>query len=214
MRLLPPESLLTTGPVDHADWNYRPLLSTITRARFQLVCELLPEHPVRCLLELGYGSGIFLPELALHCEELHGIDVHDMAGEVGQRLARQQVSATLIQGSAAAMPYEDDFFDRVVCISSLEFVEEIEAAVDELVRVLALGGRVICVTPGHSPIVDLGLKLLTGESAKRDYGGRRERLQNAVTRRFDVRIARSWPPLVGRTVPLYVATEFVPHGKH
>jgi tRNA G46 methylase TrmB len=64
LSLLPPSALLRTGPVDHADWNYRPLIGTVQRIRFRLVCRLLGNGRFDRLLEIGYGSGVFMPELA------------------------------------------------------------------------------------------------------------------------------------------------------
>jgi hypothetical protein len=61
MRLMRRNLLVKTGPVDFAEWNSRPLLGWISRQRFRLVVSLLPKAPIVRLLEIGYGSGIFLP---------------------------------------------------------------------------------------------------------------------------------------------------------
>src|SRR4051794_3648318 len=106
-RLLPPEALIRTGPVDHADWNYRPVLGWIQQRRFALVEELLPAERIGKLLEIGYGSGVFMPELAARCEQLHGIDVHPRAEEVQSRLLEHGVKAQLASGSAECLPYDD-----------------------------------------------------------------------------------------------------------
>src|SRR4029078_12268937 len=74
--LLPEEVLVKTGPVDHADWNFRPVLGVIQRARFRLLLDLLGGERVDRLLEVGYGSGVFLPELARRCRSLYGVDIH------------------------------------------------------------------------------------------------------------------------------------------
>src|SRR5690606_26267525 len=79
LRLLPRGALVKTGTVDHADWNYRPVLGPISRIRFKLALALLPS-PSRRLLEVGYGSGIFMPELARTCEVLYGLDTHQLTG--------------------------------------------------------------------------------------------------------------------------------------
>jgi len=75
-RPLPEHDLRKTGPVDEADWNYRPVLNYISRQRFELVLELLDETPAHDLLEIGYGSGVFAPELARRTKSLWGIDIH------------------------------------------------------------------------------------------------------------------------------------------
>ena len=95
LQLLPPDALLHTGELDHADWNYRPVLGAIQRLRFTLVKSLLPEERVQRLLELGYGSGVFLTELARHCAELFGIDVHPCNQEIMRLLSRYGVRAQL-----------------------------------------------------------------------------------------------------------------------
>ena len=45
-----------------------------------------------------------------------------------------------IRHSARALPFDDDFFDVVTCMESLEFMPEPEAVLAELVRVLRPGG--------------------------------------------------------------------------
>lgn len=206
LKLLPPGVLLKTGEVDHADWNYRPLLGAISRTRFKFVISLLATEK-RCarLLEVGYGSGVFMPELARHCDELYGIDIHPMQEDVRQLLASFNVSAKLFSGSVAALPFESRFFDCVVAVSSLEFVADLDAACEEIKRVLKPSGRLIVVTPGHSPIVDLGLKVLTGESAKKDYGDGRHRLMTALMKSFEVERRLVAPALGSSIIHLYTA---------
>lgn len=205
LRLLPHELLIKTGPVDHADWNYRPILGTISRQRHRLCLRLMPRIEQARLLEIGYGSGIFLPELATRCTELHGIDIHPHAAQVAEQLARCQVFAQLRQGSAEDLPYESTSFDLVVALSALEFVPDPEKAAQEICRVLKPQGACILVTPGTSPLVDWGLRVLTGESAKSDYEGRRERLLPALLEHLEIEARRSFPPIIDRFVCLYTA---------
>lgn len=93
--LLPQDNLLKTGEVDHADWNYRPILGWIQRQRFNLIVSLLAKERVNRLLEVGYGSGVFMPELSDHCRELYGIDIHQKQASVNKVLAEFNVSAKL-----------------------------------------------------------------------------------------------------------------------
>lgn len=66
------------------------------------------------------------------------------------------------------------------------------------------------ITPGHSTIVDLGLKLLTGESAQKNYGQKRESLMDAVEEQFQVKDKRLFPPMGGRVVCLYTGLRLRP----
>src|SRR3981081_3067899 len=103
LRLLPEQALLTTGAVDHASWNYRPILGRIQRLRFDLVRSMLRGSRAHRLLEIGYGSGVFLPELARHADQLHGIDPHPFPDDVAQVLAQHGVQAKLVRGTATQM---------------------------------------------------------------------------------------------------------------
>jgi hypothetical protein len=55
-------------PVDHADWNYRPLI-----------------------FEIGYASGIFISALSAVATHLAGIDIHEKRREVQQILKQDGV---------------------------------------------------------------------------------------------------------------------------
>jgi 2-polyprenyl-3-methyl-5-hydroxy-6-metoxy-1,4-benzoquinol methylase len=199
LKLLPKSALVRTSEVDHPDWNYRPLLGAVQRLRFRMVRKLLADTGFDRLLEIGYGSGVFLPELARHCADLHGIDPHAQRAAVEDHLAEQGVPATLAQGSVEALPYGDGHFDCAVAISTLEYVPDIESACLELRRVLKPGGVLAVVTPGATKLWDLALRLSTGESPSQ-YADRRQQLQPTLRRHFDlvreVRVPTLSPPSV------------------
>jgi ubiquinone/menaquinone biosynthesis C-methylase UbiE len=210
MDLLPRESLVKTGPVDEADWVYRPVVGSIARLRFRMVLKLLGGHRYGRVLEIGYGSGVLLPALAGHCDELHGIDPHAMPEAVDQALARHGVSASLRTAEAESLPYPDAFFDAVVAVSALEFVTDLEQACSEIRRVLRPNGHFFFVTPGTSPVLDFGLKLLTGNDAKKDFGNRREIVLPVTRRHFAFERTLTAPPVLGLAVPLYRAVKCKP----
>lgn len=210
VELLPRELLVQTSPIDHADWNYRPLLGKLQRTRFQLVKSLLNRDPADHVLEVGYGSGVFFVELRKTFQRISGVDPHSMTKEVAESLTSVDIAADLQSGSVSKMSFADGSFDAVVAISALEYVEDIHDACREIIRVLRPQGYLVLVTPGKSPILDAGLKLLGGEDADSNYGGRREKLLNALNEHFSVdRIKRwPWPGLPWFTV--YRALRLVP----
>jgi SAM-dependent methyltransferase len=205
VELLPEQSLIRTGDLDQAAWNYHGFLGWASRRRIVMVDRLLRDLPVGRLLEVGYGSGVFLPALALHANELHGVDVHDKPGEVAAVLAAHGVDARLRTGSVTDLPYPDGAFDAVVAISILEFVDELDTACRELRRVLAPAGRLVVVTPGHSALLDAGLKILSGERAEDTFAGRRQRIQPTLARHFRVERTLALPPWAPGPARLYTA---------
>ena len=209
VELLPQESLVKTSGVDHADWNYRPFLGILQRTRFRLVASLLDGQHYAHILEIGYGSGVFFPHLNAICDELSGIDIHEFPDAVGEAIGKVGISAELLAGSAEKMGFDSNQFDCAVAVSALEYVEDIDAACAEIIRVLSDDGALVLVTPGQSAVLDAALRLVGGEDAEENYGDRRGKLETALQRHFSVVARRDWPANVpGLTV--YKAIKLIP----
>jgi len=189
-----------TGDVDHADWNYDGLLGFVSRQRYRLVVELLRGRSIGKILEVGYGSGIFLPELARHAREVFAADVHSHGVDVTHALDHAGVYATLVEAPAEKLPFAAGTFDAVVAVSTFEFVSDVGLAIDEIARVLAPGGCAIVVTPGTSPLLDFALRIATGEDAKRDFGDRREAIVTTLTKHMQLDRMATFPLPAGLTV--------------
>ncbi len=202
LRLLPEKELIKTSDVDHAPWNYDGVLGYVSRRRFELVTSLLPKRAEK-LLEIGYGSGIFMPELARYTDNLFGVDVHERADEIAAVLKRNGVTATLSTASADALPFPDRSFDAVVVVSTFEFVPDIERAAREVRRVLRPGGVAIVVTPVENLFLDIALRIATGESAKNDFGDRRKQIVPTLMRELQHQRS-AWFPRVS-PLPVYRA---------
>jgi len=96
------------------------------------------------LLEIGLGYGTVAQKLMEAGAHYHGLDLAD--GPVA--LARHRagllgVSADVRQGSALAIPYPDDTFDRVISIGCLHHTGNLPLAMREVHRVAKRGGRVM-----------------------------------------------------------------------
>ena len=75
--IIPEKDLLAkTGDVDYYSWNYMFPIKYLQKYRFRRVAKLLNGRRYKKLLEVGTGSGIFIPELSRHCDELYAIDTH------------------------------------------------------------------------------------------------------------------------------------------
>jgi len=209
LRLLPPDSLISTSDVDHADWNYRPFLKIIQRTRFKIISSLLSKKHYGRILEVGYGSGVFMPHLSDYCDELYGADPHSKNKEVEEVLLKNNVKAKLYSSSVTSLFFEDDYFDSIVIVSALEYVDDIEVACKEMQRILKPDGELIVITPGSTPIVDFGLKLLTGESAKENYDERRRILEPTILKYFTAARKIISPPLIHPIIRLYTAYKLI-----
>ncbi|HEY5122560.1 MAG TPA: class I SAM-dependent methyltransferase [Ignavibacteria bacterium] len=205
LTLLPRELLIKTNSVDHADWNYKTVLGYIQRKRFQLILSLIRNTHSDKILEIGYGSGIFMPALSKYCEQLYGIDIHPFNVEVSKVLDNYGVVARLFEGSVSKMPFVNDTFDLIISVSTFEFIDDKISACLEIQRVLKKNGRFLLITPAQSWILDTGFKLLTKENADNDFGNERQRVVPILKKYFNISKSRMFPPVIGNVFPVYKA---------
>jgi SAM-dependent methyltransferase len=209
LKLLGKDQLLVTGPLDKARWNYSPLLALPERVRFRMIARLTGRHRYNSVLEIGYGSGVFLPELQRRADRLYGIDIHPHAKEVERVVAEAGVHATLMSASAEDMPIVSGSIDLIVAVSTLEYVDNKRKAAEEMRRVLRPSGRAAVVYPLPSSLSDMGLKLLTKEDPGQ-YGDGRRALLPALCEFFSVARRLGFPSWLPRPLQIYEAVLLAP----
>jgi len=153
--VLPPRGALPkTNDEDPVDYYYRPLTAALYRGRLKLAARLLGAGPFDALLDVGYGSGIFFPELARRATRVVGLEVHEEADAVALGLRRLGVEAELHTGDLFAMPFAEDAFDALVCLSVLEHLTRLGDALTEFRRVVRAGGIAVVCFPTRNRITD------------------------------------------------------------
>ena len=97
------------------------------------------------VLEIAPGPGYLAIEIArLGRFEVTGLDVSRTFVEIGRENARKAgVTVDFRHGDAAAVPFETDSFDLVVCQAAFKNFTEPVCALDEMHRVLRPGGSAI-----------------------------------------------------------------------
>lgn len=148
INLLPRELLIKRNVDDDCvNFYYKPVLGYFYRKRLYMIKRLLGKSRFNRVLEIGYGSGIFLPILAEHCSQLSGIDIHDYHSDIENTLLKTGVKAELKYGDLQKIPFEDNTFDCIVMISVLEHVYELDGVLKEIKRVLKKQGVLIAGFP-------------------------------------------------------------------
>ncbi|MFK0249353.1 class I SAM-dependent methyltransferase [Amycolatopsis azurea] len=96
------------------------------------------------ILEIAFGPGYFAVELARLGFPVTGLDVAPAFIEIASEYARGQgVHVEFREGDVAAMPFDDESFDLVVCQAAFKnFVWPVKA-LDEIYRVLRPGGTAV-----------------------------------------------------------------------
>lgn len=103
---------------------------------------LRPDRPGDRVLDVGCGVGQVVGALTREGIEAYGVDV----SEPNVTRARQfSQRCQLYDGKR--LPFPDQHFRRVGALNVLEHVDEAEAFLAELVRVTAIGGKVVVSSP-------------------------------------------------------------------
>lgn len=95
------------------------------------------------VLEIGYGPGLLSIELAkLGNYKITGLDVSKTFFTIAQKNARDNGKDIDFRiGNVSSMPFEDEYFDFLICTSSFKNFSEPLEALNEMFRVLKLGGK-------------------------------------------------------------------------
>jgi 2-polyprenyl-3-methyl-5-hydroxy-6-metoxy-1,4-benzoquinol methylase len=97
---------------------------------------------------IGYGSNMLAEAGAA---EVAGVDIAEPVIEVARQTAAPGVTFSV--GDVAALEFASDSFDLVVCFEVIEHVEDADAVLDELRRVLAPDGLLVISSPNRDRYV-------------------------------------------------------------
>jgi SAM-dependent methyltransferase len=105
------------------------------------------------VLEIGCGRGAFAKYLVERGADLTACDFS--AAAVRQAAALVSGRARTMVADIQELPFEDEAFDLVVSLETLEHVIDPDRALAELVRATRRGGRLIVTTPNYLSLVGL-----------------------------------------------------------
>ncbi len=125
-------------------WRTSTLGRITERVETAVVLDLLGPLRGKHVLDVGAGDGTYAIEAAARGGVVTAIDRDPaMLDAARRRSSERGVDVTFRVGRAERLPFQDGAFDVVCAVTVLCLVEEPAAAVREMARVLAPGGRLV-----------------------------------------------------------------------
>lgn len=139
-------------------------------------------RPGSRVIELGFGAGWLLEELRkeLPDAQLYGLDMSP--GFAGRTYQEHGDRVRVLMGDMERLPFADASFDVVVTFWTLYFMRDIDAALAEIKRCMAPGGRLIAGT--NAPDHEAECGELVSEAIRVALG--RDEPDHDVAARFDL----------------------------
>lgn len=138
------------------------MMASLERRFFPDAREWVVSRAAGDTVEIAIGTGLNLPYYRADVR-LTGVDLSPAMLTVAvERAARQSRALPAVVGDAARLPFPDASFDSLVCTFALCEVPDVGTALDEFVRVLRPGGRLLLADHviATTAVVRLGQRLL------------------------------------------------------
>jgi ubiquinone/menaquinone biosynthesis C-methylase UbiE len=132
-------------PDKYEKWFKTPLGQIVRRTELNLLLEFLDPRPGEAILDAGCGTGIFTTDFLDRGPRIVGMDISPKMLEVAADKTRGH-DFLPVRGSILDLPFLDNYFDKVISNTALEFIADGEKAVSELFRVLKPGGTLVIAT--------------------------------------------------------------------
>lgn len=119
--------------------------------RLRLIQEAAGNLAAGFVLDDGCGVGVYLERLAVSARRAHGVEFDfSRSAEAGRRLSQAAPGRGFVaQARAERLPYASATFDLVLSHEVLEHVPDDRGAVQEILRVLRPGGRLVLFAPNR-----------------------------------------------------------------
>ena len=110
-------------------------------------------------LEVGPGSGIYLPVLSRLYDEVTAIDIEDAYLDHANALTAKHPNLRLQVDDITDSSLPESSFDLVLCTEVIEHIRDSAAAIEQMYRLLVPGGALILSTPQRYSTLELATKI-------------------------------------------------------
>jgi ubiquinone/menaquinone biosynthesis C-methylase UbiE len=137
--------LFDEWPEKHDQWFTTPIGTLVKKYEAELVLDLLKPAPGEIILDAGCGTGVFTVDILSFNTHVIGIDISiPMLMRAARKTTGYHFQAVL--ADISHLPFSENVFDRVISVTTLEFIEDAKGALKELFRVTKRGGCIAVAT--------------------------------------------------------------------
>ncbi|HCC83386.1 TPA: SAM-dependent methyltransferase [Candidatus Uhrbacteria bacterium] len=143
------------------------------------------------ILEIGFGSGVNLPEYPASTKEITAVDTNPgFAKLINKQFASSSIKVNHVVASMENLPFPDATFDTVISTWTLCSVTDVDQALEEIKRVLKPEGKFLFIEHGlNNNKRTAWLQNATNWFSKLRYGGcNLNRQIPAILKRHDLAI--------------------------
>jgi ubiquinone/menaquinone biosynthesis C-methylase UbiE len=129
----------------YEQWFKTPLGQIVRATELNLLMASLDPQPGETILDAGCGTGIFTTDFLEKGPKVVGMDISPKMLEVAVHKARK-LDFLPVKGNILDLPFLDNYFDKVISNTAIEFIADGQKALSELYRVLKPGGTLVIAT--------------------------------------------------------------------
>jgi len=137
--------LFDEWPERYEQWFTTNIGKLVKQVEQELIIDLLDPKQGEVILDAGCGTGIFTIDFLVKGVNIVGLDISGPMLDIARKRGRDYAFSGVL-GDLEHLPFKDNFFDKTVSITALEFVADAKNAINELFRVTRPGGLVVVAT--------------------------------------------------------------------
>jgi len=126
---------------DYESWFATPLGAFVAQRERELILHLLEANSGKTIVEVGSGTGYFLREVAFFGARCVGVE--PSAEMLAVSMSRSGRAIDYVRGCGEALPIKDATVDAVLFMTTLEFVQDVDATIREAARVVRPDGKLV-----------------------------------------------------------------------
>jgi ubiquinone/menaquinone biosynthesis C-methylase UbiE len=128
--------------------NYNPPLV----ARYEVVRREVEVASQRDrVLDIGCGDAYLIAQIQSICTEVRGVDSESQAVALANQILGEYGHCSVVQGDCYQLPFDDGYFDMVLCTDVIEHLKDPHSCIKEIRRVLNDNGTLVMTTPKFRP---------------------------------------------------------------